>query len=109
MAKFNGGFGGGGGFNMQQMMKQAQKMQQDMQVAQEELNQTEVTATSGGGMVSVTMNGAKKITAIHLDPAVVDPDDSEMLEDMLLAACNEAFEKAEALHEEKMGRFGGML
>lgn len=108
MAGYKGGFGGGG-FNMQQMMKQAQKMQEQMQQAQQELEESEVEATAGGGMITVTMTGTKKITGIRLDPEIVDPDDTEMLEDMLLAACNEAFDKAEELYKSKMGRFGGMM
>lgn len=104
MAKF-GGFGGG--MNMQQMMKQAQKMQEQMAKAQEELSETEVQGTAGGGMVTVTINGKKAVQAVSIKPEAVDPDDVELLEDLIVAAFNDAYEKAEALEKEKMP-FGGM-
>ena len=107
MAKFNGF--GGGGFNMQQMMKQAQKMQEQMREAQEELENTEIEVTSGGGMVTVTMTGKKQVTSVKIAPEAVDPDDVEMLEDLIIAALNEAYDEAEALYAEKMGAFGGVL
>lgn len=107
MGKF-GGFGGGMG-NMQQLMKQAQKMQQDMVAAQEELADTEVTGTSGG-MVEVTVTADKsEVRAIKIKPEAVDPDDVEMLEDLLMAAFNDAFEAANKMKEEKMAPFGGGL
>lgn len=105
MAKF-GGFGGGG-MNMQQMMKQAQKMQEQMAKAQEELEETQVEGTAGGGMVTVTLNGKKVLQAINIKPEAIDPDDAEMLEDLILAAFNDAYEKAAELEKEKMP-FGGM-
>lgn len=98
MGKFGYG-GGGGGMNMQQMMKQAQKMQEEMLKAQEQLEETEVEGKAGGGMVTVTMNGKKRMTGVVIDPEAVDPDDVEMLEDLILAAYNDAYEKAEG--EEK--------
>lgn len=98
MGKFNGF--GGGGMNMQQMMKQAQKMQEQMAKAQEELEDREVEGSAGGGIVIVTMNGKKKMTGITLKPEAVDPDDVEMLEDLIVAAYNDAFEKAEELEKE---------
>lgn len=108
MGKF-GGFGGGMG-NMQQLMKQAQKMQQDMLAVQNELSETEVTGTSGGAMVEVTVTADKSaVTAIKIDPQAIDPDDVEMLEDMLTAAFNDAFAAADKLKEEKMAPFGGGL
>lgn len=98
MAKF-GGFGGG--MNMQQMMKQAQKMQEQMQKAQEELEETEVEGTAGGDLVTVTMNGKKRMLSVSIKPEAVDPDDLEMLEDLLIAAYNDAYEQAEELEKEK--------
>lgn len=106
MAKFNG-FGGGGGMNMQQMMKQAQKMQEEMLKAQEQLEETEIEGKAGGGMVTVTMNGKKRMTKVVVDPEAVDPDDVEMLEDLILAAYNDAYDKAEA-EEQKLMPYGNM-
>ena len=105
MGKF-GGFGGGMG-NMQQLMRQAQKMQQDMAKAKEELAQTEVTAVSGGGMVEVTMTCEKKLVSIKIKPEAVDPDDVEMLEDLIIAAVNEAQKLADDEAEKKMGPLSG--
>ncbi len=99
MAKF-GGFGGG--MNMQQMMKQAQKMQEQMQKAQEELEETEIEGTAGGDLVTVTLNGKKRMLGVSIKPEAVDPDDIEMLEDLIIAAYNDAFEQAEELEKEKM-------
>lgn len=105
-----GKFGGGGGMgNMQQMMKQAKLMQDNMKKAQEELEILEVEASSGGGMVTVKVNGKKKLTSIKIKPEAVDPDDVEMLEDLIIVAFNEAYEKAEELYAEKMGMFSGLL
>lgn len=107
MAKFNnfggGGFGGG---NMQMLMKQAQKMQEDMKNAQEEIDETEIEG-SAGGLVSVVINGNKKPLSVKISPEAMD--DSEMLEDLLLVALNDASDKADKLKEQKMGRFGGGL
>ena len=100
MGNFKGGFGGG--FNMQSLMQQAKKMQEDMQKAQEELENAEVVATVGGGMVEITMTGKKEIKSVKLKKEVVDPDDIEMLEDLLVAGFNEAIEKADELANEKM-------
>lgn len=97
------------GMNMQQLMKQAQKMQREMQKAQEELAAAQVEGVSGGGMVKVTATGAQEIVAISIDPEIVDPEDVEMLEDLVLAAVKEALANAQALASEKMGRAtGGM-
>ena len=93
------------GMNMQNLMKQAQKMQRQMQQAQEELATAEVVGAAGGGMVKVTANGLSKITGIEIDPEVIDPEDKEMLEDLILAAVTDAVEQAQALSQEKMGRF----
>ncbi len=101
--------GGMGGMNMQQMMKQAQKMQQDMAKMQEELAAREFTAQAGGGMVKATVTGQKMVKAIEIDPACVDPDDVEMLQDLVLAAVNEALRTAEETTQAEMGKVtGGM-
>ena len=108
MAK-GGGFPGMGGANMQQLMRQAQKMQADMQKAQEELQSREFTADAGGGMVSATVSGARELRSITINPACVDPDDVEMLQDLVCAAVNEALRQVSAETERVMGRFtGGM-
>ena len=96
MAKGFGGRGmpGVGGVNMN-MVKQVQKMQQDMQKMQAELEAKEYTAAAGGGMVSATVTGKRELRAISIDPEAVDPDDVEMLQDMIVAAVNEALRTAE--------------
>ena len=107
MAKFNGGFGGGA--NMQQLMRQAQKMQQDIQAAQEELADTEVVATAAGGMVEVVMTCDRQLQSIKIKPEAVDPDDVEMLEDMIVAGINEAMKQVEEEYQRVMGPLtGGM-
>ena len=97
----------GGGMNMQALMKQAQKMQADMQSkmekAEEELENASIIGTSGGGMVEVEMNGKKRVLAVRLKPEVVDPDDVEMLEDLIVAAINEANTKAEEMEKSLKG------
>ncbi|MCI6951834.1 MAG: YbaB/EbfC family nucleoid-associated protein [Clostridium sp.] len=104
-----GGFPNMGGANMQQLMRQAQKMQQDMQRAQEELQAREFSATAGGGMVTAVVNGAKQLTKLTISPDCVDPDDVEMLEDLVTAAVNEALRNAAETAEREMGRItGGM-
>lgn len=106
MARYGGG---GGAPNMQQLMKQAQKMQADLLKAQEELANTEVIATSGGGMVEIVMTCDRKLSSITIKPEAVDPDDVEMLEDLIIAAYNEASALVEEEHEKIMGPFtGGM-
>ena len=107
---YRGGFGGGfgGGNQMQNLMKQAQKMQQDMQKAQQELEETELEGSAGNGLVTVTVNGKKEVLAISIDPAAVDVDDIEMLEDLLIVAINDAYEQADELSEEKLGAFGNL-
>ena len=102
------GYGGFGGGNMQQIMKQAQAMQRKLQQAQEQLAEEEVTGTAAGGMVEVTLKGNKTPVAVTIDPEAVDPDDVEMLEDMILAALNDANEKAEKLSKDLMGPMGNM-
>ena len=108
MAGYRGGFGGfGGGAQMQQLMKQAQKMQEQMAKAQEELEEAEITGESGSGLVKVVVNGKKVVKSLTIAPAAVDPDDVEMLEDLIVAALNSAYDQAEKKHEEKMGAIGG--
>lgn len=103
-----GGFGGGNN-NMQQLVKQAQKMQQDMLKAQEELADTEVVATSGGGMVELVMTCDRQLVSVKIKPEAVDPDDVEMLEDMLLAAFNEASKLVEEEQKRVMGPYSGAM
>ena len=108
MAK--GGFPGGlGGGNMGNLMKQAQKMQKDMEKLQEELQERTVDATAGGGAVTVVASGKKEIKEIIIKPEVVDPNDVEMLQDLILAAVNEAIRKADEMMNSEMGKItGGM-
>lgn len=109
MAYGKGGFGGMGGMNMHAMMKQAQKLQEQMNAAREEIRNTEVEG-SAGGMVTVTMTGDKRVTGVSINPAAVDPDDVEMLEDLIVAAINAAAEKADELSAELMpAGMGGMM
>ena len=89
-----GGFPNMGGANMQQLMRQAQKMQQDMQRTQEELQSREFTATAGGGMVTAVVTGARELRTLSISPECVDPDDVEMLQDLVTAAVNEALRSA---------------
>ena len=98
-----------GGMNMQSMMKQAQAMQQKMQKIQEELAEKEVTATAGGGAVTVTANGKKEISKVEIKPEAVDPDDVEMLEDLIVAAVNEAMRMADEMAQEDMAQVTGGL
>ena len=95
--------------NMQQMLKQVQRMQEDMARAQEELASAEVQASSGGGMVTVTVTGALVLTNVQIDPAAIDPDDPELLADLVLAAVNEALRSAQQLANERIGRATGGL
>lgn len=100
---------GSGSNNMQAMMKQAQKMQEDMASAQEELAARTYTASSGGGMVSATVDGTHLVKSIEINPDACDPDDTEMLADMVMAAVNEAVRAAIADSEQEMSRItGGM-
>ncbi|MCI8458488.1 MAG: YbaB/EbfC family nucleoid-associated protein [Clostridia bacterium] len=99
MAKFNG-FGGGGGFNMQQMMRQAQKMQEQMAQAQEELAELTVTGSAGGGMVEITLSGKRDVESVTVNPQAVDPDDVEMLEDLIAAALGDALAKVDEKEKE---------
>lgn len=108
MAK-RGGFPGGMPGNMNNLMKQAQRMQRQMEETQKELEEKEITATAGGGAVEVTVSGKKEILKVKLSPEVVDPDDIEMLEDLIVAATNEALRKMEEESQEAMARITGGL
>ena len=98
---------GYGAKGMNDMLKQAQKMQEDMAVLQEELAEREYTASSGGSMVRATVNGEKRLVSIKLDPEVVDPEDVEMLSDMIIAAVGEAQRLAETDASESMEKITG--
>ncbi len=109
-----GNFGGFGGGNMQQLMRQAQKMQEKMTQAQEELDERTYEASAGGGMVSCTVSGKREVLSLTINKEAVDPDDVEMLQDMVLAAVNEALRLGEKTREEVMGQLapagmGGMF
>ncbi len=106
MAYGHGGFGGG--MNMNALMQQARKMQDQMMKAQEELENAEIVGKAGGEMVTVTMNGNKEIKSIKLDKSAVDPDDVEMLEDLIIVAIKDASEKADAMRKDKMP-MGGLM
>lgn len=100
-------FGGGG--NMNNLMKQAQKLQKQMETMQSELQNKEFSATAGGGAVTVSVNGKKEIVDIKIKPEVVDPEDVEMLQDLILAACNEALKNAENETASEMKKVTGGL
>jgi len=102
-----GGFPGGA--NMNNMMKQVKKMQEQMEKAQQDIEEKEFESTSGGGVVSATVNGKKEVLAIKIDPDVIDPEDSEMLEDLIIAAINDAMKKADEYSGETMGKLTGGL
>jgi len=104
-----GGFPNMGGANMQQLMRQAQKMQQDMQRKQAELQAQEFTATAGGGMVTAVVTGARELVSLTIAPECVDPDDVEMLQDLVTAAVNEALRNAAETCEKELGRLTGGL
>lgn len=95
--------------NMHQMMKQVQKMQKQMQKIQEELKTKTVEGTAGGGMVTITLNGHKEILGVRIQKEAVDPDDVELLEDMIMAAMNDALKKADELVQKDMGKLTGGL
>jgi len=95
----------GNGGNMQKMMKQMQKMQKDMMKAQDELQEMSFEATAGGGMVKVVANGKKAIIDVVINEEVVDPDDVDMLQDLIIAATNEVLNKVDDVSNEKMGKF----
>ena len=96
-----------GGFDMNALLKQAQQMQEQMARVQDELAHETVEASAGGGMVTVKATGAGEISEIKIDPKAIDPDDPELLEDMVLAAVNEAIRSARSLQESKLGGLAG--
>ena len=109
MAKRGGFPGGGMPGNMANLMKQAQKMQRQMEEQAKEMETKEFTATAGGGAVEATVSGTKKVLSLKLDEEAVDPDDVEMLEDLIVAALNEALEKVDAESSSAMSKLtGGM-
>ena len=101
--------GMGGPSNMQSMLKQAQKMQEDMAAKQEELENCEYDISAGGGVVNVRINGKKEILSVKLSEEIVDPDDIETLEDLIVAAVNEAIKKVEAVSAEEMQKITGAM
>lgn len=101
-----GGFGGGGG--MQNLMKQAQQMQQKLAEAQQQLEELEVTGSASGDLVKVTVNGKKNILSISIKPEACDPDDVEMLEDLIMAGINDAYAKAQSEEDRIMAPFAAM-
>ena len=100
---------GGGPQNMQAMLRQAQKMQEDMAAKQEELDAREYDISAGGGVVNVKINGKKEILSINLEPEIIDPDDKETLEDILVAAVNEAIKRVEDTNNDEMAKITGSL
>ncbi|MDD2533249.1 MAG: YbaB/EbfC family nucleoid-associated protein [Eubacteriales bacterium] len=105
---FPGGMGGGGGMgNMNQLMQQAQRMQREMEKAQEEIADMSAEATAGGGVVKAVINGAKQITELTINPSAVDPEDVEMLQDLIIVAVNEALRKIDELSEQRMSKATG--
>lgn len=100
---------GGGPSNMQGIMKQAQKMQEDMQALQAELDEREYEVKAGGGVVTVKINGKLEVLSIEIDPDIVDPDDIETLSDVLVAGVNEAIKKVNETNNNEMGKVTGAL
>ncbi|HET9488936.1 MAG TPA: YbaB/EbfC family nucleoid-associated protein [Methylomirabilota bacterium] len=91
------------------LMKEAQRLQQQMQALQEQVAQKKVQATAGGGMVTVEVNGRQEVVSIKIDPEVINRDDPQMLEDLVLAACNEALRKSRELVQQELGKLTGGL
>ena len=104
MAK-RGGFPGGMPGNMNNLMKQAQRMQRQMEEQQAELENKEFSATAGGGVVEVTVTGKREVSKVKIDPEAVDPDDVEMLEDLILTCVNEALRKVDSAQNQEFGKF----
>lgn len=102
---FPGGMGGFGGMNINQLMKEAKKMQADMEKSQEELTSKDFEATAGGGAIYVKVSGAKVIKEIKIEKDVVDPDDVEMLQDLILTAINEALRKVDEAQANQFGKY----
>ncbi len=108
MSKGRGGFPGGAGFggmNISKLMKEAKKMQADMEKSQEELTAKEFEATAGGGAINVKVSGAKEVKEIKIQKDVVDPDDVEMLEDLILTCVNEALRKVDIAQSASLGKY----
>lgn len=103
------GMGGGMGGGMGNLVNQMQKLQEDMEKTQAELEEEELTVTSGGGIVTLVITGQRKVRSLEINPEVVDPDDVEMLQDLVVAAINDALERVEKLQEERMGGLTGGL
>jgi len=109
MAGYRGGFGGfGGGNQMQKLMTQAQRMQEEMQKAQAERDEAEVEGSAGGGLVKVVMSAKKVVKSLTVSPDAVDTEDLTMLEDLIIAALNDGYAKADKMYADKMGAFGGL-
>ena len=102
---FPGGMGGFGGMNINQLMKEAKKMQADMEKSQVELTAREFEATAGGGAISVKVSGDKQIKEIKLQPDIVDPDDVEMLQDLIITCVNEALRKVDSAQAQQFGKY----
>ena len=102
---FPGGMGGFGGMNINQLMKEAKKMQADMEKSQEELVSRDFEATAGGGAISVKVSGDKQIKEIKLQPDIVDPDDIEMLQDLIMISVNEALRKVDEAQAASLGKY----
>ena len=100
---------GGGPSNMQSMIKQAQKMQEDMAAKQAELEEREYDVSAGGGVINVKINVKKEIMSVNIDPDVIDPDDKETLEDLIVAAVNEAIKKVESVSADEMQKITGTM
>ncbi|WP_058990282.1 YbaB/EbfC family nucleoid-associated protein [Anaerococcus rubeinfantis] len=101
-----GGFPGG---NMNNMMKKVQKMQKEMAKAQQEIEEKEFSSTAGGGVIEAVVNGKKELVKINIDEDVVDPEDTEMLEDLVVAAVNDALKKADEYTQREMGKLTGNI
>ena len=102
---FPGGMGGFGGMNINKLMKEAKKMQEDLEKSQEELQSKEFEASSGGGAINVKVSGSKEIKSINIDKDVVDPDDVEMLQDLIITCINEALRKVDSAQAQELGRY----
>ncbi len=102
---FPGGMGGFGGMNLNQLMKEAKKMQADIEKSQEELGNKEFSATAGGGAIEVTVSGNKVIKTMTIKPEVVDPDDVEMLQDLIITCVNEAMGKVDSAQASELGKY----
>ena len=102
---FPGGMGGFGGMNINQLMKEAKKMQADMEKSQEELTSRDFEATAGGGAISVKVSGDKQLKEIKLQKDIVDPDDVEMLQDLIITCVNEALRKVDSAQAASLGKF----